>query len=142
MATDTDESQADTLADDLLGAFLTSPRLMEFTVCQSPMQREVSERPIASAWARLQAQQDADITTLRHERYALNTLEGFVLVRLDGAHTVDMIVTELLAGPFANAPIEMDEGEVLTEPDQIRAVLTEAVTVTLNDFAHLPLLVG
>lgn len=141
LAVDADNSQADTLADDLLGAFLTSPRLMEFTVHQSPMQREVSEKPTASPWARLQAQQSAEITTLRHERYTLNTLEGFVLLRLDGTHTVEMIVDELMLGPFANAPLEMDEGEVLSEPEQIRVVLAEAVAVTLSDFARLPLLV-
>ena len=135
-------ADAQLLAEDLVKAFLTSPRLMEFTTHRLRMTGAVSERPVASPWARLQAQQSDSITTLRHERYSLNTLEQFVLKRLDGAHTPDQIVDELLAGPFAGGRIDLPEGEPLTDPAQIRAMLHQAVDETLHTFARLPLLVA
>ncbi|HLB50400.1 MAG TPA: class I SAM-dependent methyltransferase [Anaerolineales bacterium] len=136
------QADAQILADNLVKAFLTSPRLVEATVYPLGVRRQISERPVASAWARLQAQQSTTITTLRHERYSLNTLEQFVLQQLDGSYTPDMIVDRLMAGPFARSQIEVPDGEPLTDPTQIRSMHSQAVDETLHTFACLPLLVA
>jgi methyltransferase-like protein/SAM-dependent methyltransferase len=136
------QADAQQLAVNLVNAFLSSPRLLEFTVYPLSVTRPISERPVASAWARLQAGQGVTITTLRHERYSLNTLEQFVLRRLDGAHTPDEIVDQLVAGPFAGDHLDLPDGERLSDPAQIRAMLKQAVDESLDTFARLPVLVA
>jgi len=139
----TAEADATALASSLLKAFTYSARLVEFTLHEPRMCLEMSERPIVSAWARLQAERGPTVTTLRHERYVLEPFDQFVLLRLDGAHNCDMIVDALVNGPVASGELSTQhDGQPVTDPDQIRSTLKQGVERTLRNLARAPLLIA
>lgn len=78
------EVSQDLLAAPLLQCFLSG--LLELHLRPPRFVLEVSERPLASPLARLQAQSSARVTNLRHYTVELNALERRVLHRLDGSH--------------------------------------------------------
>ncbi len=140
---ETAEADATMLASNLLKAFTYSQRLVEFNVYQPPMVLRVSDRPVASAWARLQAQGTATVTTLRHERYALEPFEHFVFQQLDGTRDRTQLIEQLLNGPVAGGELTLQhEGEPVADPTAIRTLLGQEVDKTLRAFARAPLLVG
>ena len=92
------QTDEEALAGNLLKAFSLSSRLVALTVHEPEFCLQVSEKPVASAWARLQSQHINQVTTLRHMRYALEPYERFVLERLDGRSDLESLVDALLAG--------------------------------------------
>jgi methyltransferase-like protein/trans-aconitate methyltransferase len=137
------ETDATTLASSLLKAFTYSVRLIEFNLHEPRMCLEVGEKPVASAWARLQAERGSTVTTLRHERYALEPLEQFVIQRLDGRQDCDMIVAALVDGPVSHGELAAQiDGQAVTDPEKVRPVLKQSVERTLRLFAHAPLLIS
>jgi methyltransferase-like protein len=52
----------------------------------------VSDRPVASPLARLQATESGDVTNLRHEAVRLGDAERVLLARLDGTRTRDEVL--------------------------------------------------
>jgi methyltransferase-like protein/ubiquinone/menaquinone biosynthesis C-methylase UbiE len=82
------------LAANLLRAFVTSPALVSLHVYAPPVVNYLSERPVASAAARMEALTRLTLTSLRHERVVINDLRRWILLRLDGTRTRH----DLLAG--------------------------------------------
>src|SRR5690606_37238371 len=67
------------LAVNLLQAATYSPLLMELHTWQAPFTLEIADKPVASLYARWQAQTMIQVTNLRHERIRLDELTHFLL---------------------------------------------------------------
>jgi hypothetical protein len=80
-----DDEAADVLAANLLQAFTVSESLIEFRASAPRFTLEPGARPLASPWARRQAESGGDVTNLRHERILLAPEEARLLRLLDGA---------------------------------------------------------
>ncbi len=77
------------LAANLLKAFSYSVSLIELHAWIPPFVSDVSEKPLASAYARHQARSSDRVANLRHERVHLDALARFMLPLLDGTRTRD-----------------------------------------------------
>jgi len=96
-----DTKDAQVLAANVLKAYSNSPVLIELHRHVPTLTTTVSQRPIASPWARWQVRQNSrSICNLLHKRVLLDEPDCFLLVRLDGTRTVDDLCQELLGGPL------------------------------------------
>jgi methyltransferase-like protein/2-polyprenyl-3-methyl-5-hydroxy-6-metoxy-1,4-benzoquinol methylase len=112
-----------------------SSRLVELHVAAPSFVSAVSERPVASALARLQAGSGTEVTNLRHETVRLGDLERFVLRRLDGSTTRGDILPVLLAAAA--------DGSLTVPADQdAAAVVDEGLDAALGRLAAGALLVA
>ena len=131
------------LASNLLNGFTHSEQLIAFTVFEPDFVSHISQRPVASAWARLQAQHRTIVTTLRHGRYSLEPYEQFLIRLLDGAHDTGSLVDELITGPVARGDLTLEKNnQPVTDPTELRALLRDGVEKTLSSFAAAPLLLA
>jgi methyltransferase-like protein len=136
-------ADAQMLAKNLLSAYTHSDLLVAFTVYEPDYVDVVSDRPQASAWARLQAEFSTTITTLRHGRYLLEPYEQFLIRLLDGRHTRGSLVEELVSGPVARGDLAIEkEGRTITDAAELREQLALGVDNTLTSFAAAPLLLA
>lgn len=87
---------------------------------------EVSDRPLASPWARLQAREDGGVTNLRHTQVTLTPDARRLLCLVDGAHTRLELAQALFGGDEASA-----EGDDVARVEQL-----------LRELAALGLLIG
>jgi methyltransferase-like protein len=83
----------------LLQCFMTG--VVELHLRPPRFKLEVSERPLASPLARLQAQNSTRVTNLRHYSVGLNALDRQVLQHLDGSHD-RAFLRETLAHTFSS----------------------------------------
>lgn len=102
----------------------------------------VSERPVSSAYARLQAATATRVTNLRRRAVELGEFDRAVLLLLDGTRDVggvlDALVDEVLAGRFDLS----QTGEPVRDPEVIRAVFASEVETTVRRLASDALLMG
>lgn len=115
--------------------------LIEAHVHVVPFVLEVSERPLASPLARLQADGDGLLTNLRHLSVRLDDFDRLVLHQLDGNRDRDAILDALAA--------LVDEGVLTLEQDgralpgaEARPLLEQALTPALQRLAQSALLIG
>lgn len=91
------------LMHDLLQCFVSG--LVDLRSWQPPCITTVSDRPLASAWARHEAATQDLVTNLRHEVIKLQPFSLALLRRLDGRHSRDQLVqaldAEVAAGRLA-----------------------------------------
>ncbi|MCB0113693.1 MAG: methyltransferase regulatory domain-containing protein [Caldilineaceae bacterium] len=128
------------LIASLLRAFSSSPELVNCHVTRGRFVAAAGDRPVASAWARLLAEEQSNVSDLRLRRVDLNPLERFLLVRLDGEHTADDLVQAVIDGPVARGDWRI--GDETTSADGARATVQQAVLSTLRWFADVALLVA
>ena len=74
------------LSANLLKGFAYSGSLIELHAHAPKFARQLSERPIASPWARFQAQTGSDLTNLCHMRVELKGIAQYLISHLDGTH--------------------------------------------------------
>lgn len=135
------ETDVQMLAKNLLDAYTHSDQLVAFTVFEPAFVETLSDRPVASDWARLQAEFSTTVTTLRHGRYMLEPYEQFLIRLLDGRHDRSSLVDELMSGPVARGDLTLEkEGRPIADPAELREQLTIGVDSTLTSFAAAPLL--
>lgn len=127
------------LITSLLRAYSSSSELVNCHLQRGRFVTEVSERPVASPWARQLAQEQSNVSDLRLRRVDLNPLERFLLVRLDGTHTVDALVQSVLEGPVARGDWRI--GADNAGEDDKRSSVRVAVESALHWFADVALLV-
>lgn len=114
-----------------------SARLIELHVAPPAFVPTVSERPVASPLARLQAESAADVTSLRHETVRLGNLDRFLLRRLDGTAARADLLADLRA-LAAEGSLSVDG---VTAAD-LPAELEERLGVALARLASAALLVA
>jgi hypothetical protein len=128
------------LIASLLRAYSSSSELVNCHMARGCFVTNVSERPVASRWARQLAQEQSNVSDLRLRRVDLNPLERFLLVRLDGTYTVDGLVQAVLDGPVARGDWRIgaeDAGE-----ENTRSSARGGVESALRWFADVSLLVA
>ena len=133
---------AQALAANLLKAYAYSSNLIELHVYPARFTTEVSERPVASPWARLQADEPGQITNLRHERVELDEMGRFLLRHLDGTRDRAALF-EGMAKPLREGTLVVRQNDQPVEdPAQAEAVLAEELDINLQWLAHAALLVS
>jgi methyltransferase-like protein/SAM-dependent methyltransferase len=103
----------------------------------------VSQRPLASALARIQAAEDEYVSTLLHGTMKPDDLERFVLGCLDGTRD-PAAVSDMFGRAIESGAYELTDptGAVVTEPERIREFAQEAVPAALSRLAHTHLLMA
>lgn len=126
------------LADIAMHAYRTG--LLKLHVQPPQPVTVVSERPRATAVARVQARQHLTVTNLWHQTVELDPLERVTLGLLDGEHDAAALVTALLHAIQTGALVVERRGAALDEA-AIRELLTERLPAVLATFATTALLV-
>lgn len=134
--------QMETLAADLLQAFTFSEGLAEFHSGAPRFTLEISEKPRAFPWARLQAHRgQTSVTNLRHERINLEPLQFHLLRLLDGTRDRAALLADL-EKPTADGEIAAkQDGQVVTDFKQNMEILAGSLDAKLETLARAALLV-
>jgi methyltransferase-like protein/ubiquinone/menaquinone biosynthesis C-methylase UbiE len=99
------------------------------------------ERPRAAALARIQAAEDARVTTLLHQTIKLDDLDRFVLTHCDGTRNRgDLVLLLVSAVEREEFSLTDSEGLPVREPERRRAFGGEAVEASLERLAGMALL--
>jgi len=128
--TDTD---AKNLATRLLNCYCAA--MLELSLTPAPFTKNISEKPIASPYARYRAKQDAKVVNLRLEAIHLGEPSRAVLMHLDGQHDRAALVEIVKSLQKAAAPQK-------PPPQAIDAYTRAYVDQVLTAFARNALLVG
>jgi methyltransferase-like protein/2-polyprenyl-3-methyl-5-hydroxy-6-metoxy-1,4-benzoquinol methylase len=138
------EQDADIVAANLLKAYIYSEHLVELHLRQDNFAPELSDRPVASPWARLQAARaEHKVTNLRHERIVLSPLAQFLLPYLDGTRDGRALADLVLAGAAPGGKLEVQQDEqLITDPQQAQQIVEREVHLSLRWLARAALLVG
>lgn len=127
---------------NLLRAFTHTDLLVEFHVSSLGFTLEPGDRPMASAVARLQAQREAYVTNMRHERINLDKSNHRLLPYLDGSRDRVALV-DILERWVAEDTLDVEKGgQPVTDAVELRQVLTEMLALKLEQLAHVALLVA
>jgi methyltransferase-like protein len=119
-----------------------STRLIELHVHPTPLKLQLSDRPVASPLARLQAEAGNNVTNLRHEVITLEHFNRHVVRQLDGTHDRAALV-DILTELVAQDVLSMRDGDVvIRDVATIRQHLRTALDAQLPRLARLALLIG
>jgi methyltransferase-like protein len=130
------------LGQALLTFYATaSTSLVELSLNPPKFTTRISERPIASPLARLQAQKGGKVTNYRHESVFLGEFERHLLRLLDGKHSRGELL-EALAELVAKGELTVEkDGESVTAGEGLRNLLAQGVKQQLPRFARSALLI-
>ena len=141
------------LSANLLKGYAYSSRLIELHTYAPHFAAQVSARPVASPWARFQAQTDTEVTNLCHVRVELKGIAQYLMSHLDGTHDraalLDGLEKSVASGLLLLRASSADqiEGNAApeeqpnpTDPDAMRQVLTEELDEALQGLARVALL--
>jgi methyltransferase-like protein len=104
---------------------------------------DASETPKARPLARYQARRAKSVTSLRHEQVVLDDdVSYYLLLNSDGTRDHAALVESLAQMVAAGSLVVRDEGEVLTEPEDIYEYLFAALSRGLTRLARAALLVN
>lgn len=126
------------LCANLLKGYAYSGRLIELHTRAPRFSAVVSERPVASPWARYQAQTSGEVTNLCHVRVELKGIAQYLLSHLDGTHDR----AALLAGlerSVADGTLIL-HSDATEPPLQSQPVLAEELDEALRGLARVALL--
>jgi methyltransferase-like protein/cyclopropane fatty-acyl-phospholipid synthase-like methyltransferase len=144
-ATDADTQRQDLLAlgKVLLTAYAGAGELLVLLSLTPPAFTEhVSERPVASPLARLQATSGLPITNLRHGTTTVAPLDRHLLPLLDGTRDRPALV-QALVGRFEQGLLPISrQGMPVTDSATARALLSEALEQQLPRLAKAALLLA
>lgn len=116
-------------------------RLVEAHVHVSPFVPNVSERPIASPLARLQAEGEGLLTNLSHRSVRLDDFDRLVLRQLDGARDRAAML-DALAGLIDAGTLTLAQDGRALHGVEARPLVEQALTQALQRLAQSALLIG
>lgn len=128
------EKEAQGIAANVLKAYTISPVLVELHRHGPQFATSLSDRPVASRWARWQVRQNSrSICNLLHKRVLLDEPDCYLLLRLDGSRTLDDLTGELLGGPIQEGHWRIKREEVEGESglpleEQVARIVRDRVT--------------
>ena len=136
--------EASDLRADLLRCY--SLKLVEFGTLPPSFVVEISEKPVASRLARLQAAAGNTVTNPRHEAGQLGNFGRYVLCQLDGTHDrqtiLSLLIESVKAGRLTVPRTEpMVDGQTISLNRPLDVVLAELLDRCLKSFARFALLV-
>ncbi|CAG0933307.1 putative protein RP789 [Thermoflexales bacterium] len=139
------------LSANLLKGFTYSGRLIELHTYAPQFALTPSEHPVASPWARYQAQTNSELTNLCHVRVELKGIAQYLLSHLDGTHDR----TELLEGleksvaagtlilqPISETPTEPATPAPAPDGEGTHRILVEEMEDSLQKLARAALLIA
>jgi methyltransferase-like protein/predicted O-methyltransferase YrrM len=129
------------LSANLLRSYTYSERLVELHSHQPSFVMKASAAPVASPWARVQAEGSENVTNLRHERVELDALGRFVLRLLDGEHDRASLIQALTRPLLEGQLVLHRDGESVPAADAAACLETE-LEDTLVHLSHAALLVA
>jgi len=135
------DDEAETLAEILLRIYGTG--LLDLYTRGPDYVLEVSERPVASAVARLQVARGLTIANLRHVNVELEDDLGRELLQLlDGTRDRERLLDDLAAAVSSRGALLNQAGRPEPDLEIIRAVLSTGLETNLQKLAQLCLLVA
>jgi hypothetical protein len=131
------------LARVLLTAYANAgDNLVQLSLCPPRFTTEVSERPLASPLARLQAESAAQATNLRHELVNLTPFDRHLLPHLDGTRDRPSLLAALLER-FRQGQLQIEEdGRPVAEEGRAERILAEVLDQQLPKLAAAALLLS
>jgi methyltransferase-like protein len=130
------------LAANLLQAFSYSLELIEFHVHAPEVTGEVTERPLASRLARVQARSSGRVTSVWHRRVEIDGLSRLLLPNLDGQNDRSSLF-HFLFDLAREGKISVNDGDKPAEtPERAQELLVHELDITLRWLAKAGLLVG
>jgi methyltransferase-like protein len=111
----------DVVADAMLRCAMV--RLVDITTHADRCARTVSERPAASALARLEAGTESLVSSLSHLQVKLSEFDRNILVQLDGTRDLEALVDAVLADAARG---DLDLGVTRPRPE-VSLVVMEAL---------------
>ncbi len=134
-------ADAQLLAANLLKAYGYSDNLVELHVYAPHFVVEVSERPVASPVARLNAATRGPVTNVRHERVRLNEISYYLMPYLDGSRDRAALLEIMEKWEAQGHTEEKQEGQPAEDAGELStpAGLLDSV---LQQLANAALLVG
>ena len=141
-ATASVDDDARTLGELLLRAYAGG--IVEFSLVPPRLVISASEKPKASALARLQSREGTDVVNLRHFNLRVeDSLTQRLLQLLDGSRDRDALVDELVALVKSGAAaVETGNGAITENAEEIRCFLAAQVETKLAELAEMGLLVA
>ncbi len=138
--------ETDALDREVLGVHLlhcyTSSSLVELWLQPPRFTTEVTERPVASPLARLQAQAGGPVTNLRHEVVRLGQAERQTLRLLDGSRDRAGLHTGVLDLVARGVLVVKENGQPVADPARIGDLVNTILSNSLSRLAREALLVG
>jgi methyltransferase-like protein len=129
-----------TLGSALLESY-TSPYALVDLHAQAPrLAPQVSDCPVASPLARMQAQASANVTNLRHETVCLGDLERQVLCLLDGSRDCGALIRDMQDAMQQGLFVVHHDGAAIQDRERAKGLLKDMVEQTLPQFARSALL--
>jgi len=127
------------LARNLIQAHLAGA--IEFDALPAQFVTKPGEKPVANPWARwLVANRDQNyVINLRHEGIKLNEISRYLISLCDGTRDRPQILDELIERVVRDKLVVQKEGRHISEPDEIRSVLTDGLEKNINDLASAAL---
>lgn len=119
-----------------------SSSLLELHVHPARFEMEVSERPVASPLARLQAAVGPAVTNLRHETVRLGDFDRQALLHLDGTRDRAALVDTLFDIVQRGLLTVCENQQPITDPQRLRLILQPALQEQLRRLARSALLVS
>jgi methyltransferase-like protein len=133
---------AHVLGTNLLQAYSQSISLIEFHTHVPHFVLEVSERPMASAAARYQAQNGLPVTNLYHQGVTMGEVPRHLLVYLDGSRDRTALL-DVLVELAAQGILEVKQDDQPVEDvELVRRILEGELDTQLRQMAQAALLVG
>ena len=135
------DGEARAVAEILLAACRSG--LIQLHVHPPGFVLETSERPSVSRLARWQASQGPVVTTLLHTSLEVRDAIGLQMLQLlDGTRDRAALREDLLAFVKQSGSVNGPDGTPITDPDQIRHLITDEIERNLTRIARMALLVA
>jgi methyltransferase-like protein len=104
--------------------------------------RRVSERPLVSRLARVQAEEGSWLASRRHTLFKLDDLTRRLVPLLDGGHDRPALVEQLVGQVGAGSLTVSTAGQPVRDPVQARALLEGVLPDRLEALAQGAVLMG
>ncbi len=130
-------AQTRRLAATLIRCYSTGQ--VELTMAKPTFTSTVTEKPIASRCARLQAASSNTVTNYRHETVRLSDLERQIVLRLDGTNSLTEIIEDIGDSAMRGTFSVMLDGNPLSG-DALKGTISTTISGSLSRIARLALL--
>lgn len=117
-------------------------RLVELRKIPVPVYTKISDKPTVTPLARAQANAGRAATNLKHELGNLGEFERQILRHLDGKHDKAMLIDLLVEMVTTGVLNAHKDGVKVTEPDEVRKLITPALDEALNRFSQFSFLIA
>ncbi|MDX1655123.1 MAG: class I SAM-dependent methyltransferase [Candidatus Competibacteraceae bacterium] len=125
---------------DILQAYTAA--IVELRIRPPVFTLTIGERPLASPWARLQAQRGPRVTSLRHETVGLDEFSRQLLQLLNGERDREALLAELNRLVEQGVLVANQDGKPVKDPQLVNQLLVRALDQALPNLARWALLLG